>query len=220
MSDQGQALGRLMRSLSNAAGSIHKNTNITQLVIVSEKPPSSAMQKAALASPQIRLTSLAELENELFRVTHSLVKIARDYRESSIFKNYVPIAGIGFNSRQHFNDLGRAILDELRRQPGVVILFGDFGSGKTTIMERLVYELAINRIKDTTSAAPLFLRLRSLRQYPDLWSFVQSNLRDHLFIQPTRSAFFELLNSGRLVLLMDGFDEIHTGASIRSEQSI
>src|SRR5262249_15052504 len=95
----------------------------------------------------------------------------------------------------------------------LVIISGDLGSGKTTILRRIFYEQADRRLSNPLARFPVFVRLGRLLRYSTLWEFLSSTLKEEQYISPPREVFERQLHEGRLVLLLDGFDEIHTGAT-------
>src|SRR5262249_4315817 len=97
----------------------------------------------------------------------------------------------------------------------LLILAGDFGTGKTTILKRIQYDLARQIIEDQPKHCPIYMELRNLRHHDSLWSFIEASLRDQNFTIPPQRMFYDQINMGRCVFLLDGFDEIHTGATAR-----
>ncbi|WP_192258579.1 restriction endonuclease [Mesorhizobium caraganae] len=165
----------------------------------------------------IRLMGIADLEKDLFNSSESLIRVIRDYESEGIFKKYYQITAQTQNWK--VPDASDYVLQWVRTNTSMLVVVGDFGSGKTTILERAFYHAAQTRLSNENSPFPVKLSLRTLRQYGSLWSFVEASLRDHQYISPPRAIWEAELEAGRLVVFMDGFDEIFTGATVGDRAS-
>ncbi|MFH1491496.1 MAG: SUMF1/EgtB/PvdO family nonheme iron enzyme [Pseudomonadota bacterium] len=99
---------------------------------------------------------------------------------------------------------------EMRKQKGLVIL-GDPGSGKTTHLKRILLGCLRNGAETLGLPAdmlPGFLPLRELKDaHQDLDSFIRDQLTaGHL--KTPKGFGMRLLKRGRLLLLLDGLDEV------------
>ncbi len=94
----------------------------------------------------------------------------------------------------------------------LLLLLGDYGSGKTTVLRHLMYLLAsekLSRMADTSSRLPLLLSLRDYNKVLDWDSLIITFLAKELAIDHPSTMIYRRLNEdGRLVLLLDGFDEM------------
>lgn len=105
-------------------------------------------------------------------------------------------------------------LSQFLADPGarLLLLLGDYGSGKTTVLRHLMYLLAsekLSRMADTSSRLPLLLSLRDYNKVLDWDSLVITFLAKELAIDHPSAMIYRRLNEdGRLVLLLDGFDEM------------
>ncbi len=201
----------------NTASALVLSGRVQAAVLVTDSEFSQDANGAAYGKPGIRLLTLRELEQDLFNYSESLLKTRYDYEASAIFAEYIPLGGKA--SELTINDAASYILDWSDSETTLLIVVGDFGSGKTTILERAFYEQAKKRLIDTTDRFPIFLRLRKLLQYSDLWDFVSYSLKENQNISPTRAYFERQLNAGELLVFLDGFDEIQTGASAKDRAS-
>lgn len=167
-----------------------------------------------LGSKTVKFLTISQLETELFATSDSLLRTCADYERKKIRDEYIPLSGIRRpDPATTIPDVVAFLKGWLAKNGGLVTLSGDFGSGKTTVMDRLFYELAQARIETSRGRYPIQLRLRSLLSHGTVWSFVSNSLRDNQYINPDKSTFESLLAAGGLIFLLDGFDEIHTGAT-------
>lgn len=121
-------------------------------------------------------------------------------------------------------------LDELitwaKSDSNFLLLLADTGLGKTVVLKRLAYELCLEVIESKYSRFPLFLNLRMYLDtrldnpatLPNRSKEQESQrrfrailidwLQNELGIRILWSEFLELLKDGKLLLLLDGFDEM------------
>jgi predicted NACHT family NTPase/DNA-binding CsgD family transcriptional regulator len=91
---------------------------------------------------------------------------------------------------------------ELVQNNARLLILGKPGSGKTTFLKQLAVDWCNNRFQPKLIA--LFLELRQIRD--DKWNLL-SQLEKELRLQD-REKLYSLLRDGRLLILMDAFDEI------------
>lgn len=92
------------------------------------------------------------------------------------------------------------------------VLLGDYGAGKTTVLNRLMSDLAARKLAapyDSTIRIPLLINLRDYNKVPDFDQVVRSFIVDQAEMGDVSLRMFRRLsNWGRLILLLDGFDEM------------
>lgn len=196
----------------NTASALLLAGQIHGAIIVTDSEFTQDARAAASVKNGIRLATIRDLEQDLFNYSESLMKIRYDYESKKIFEEYIALAGELQESHSPVNDIAKYIQGWATKSKPLLVLVGDFGSGKTTVMERIFYRQAVARLSRDNILYPVFFRLRNLLQYPDLWSFVLASLRDNNHISPTQRMFEAQLVGGQLLILLDGFDEIDTGA--------
>ena len=94
----------------------------------------------------------------------------------------------------------------------VLVLLGDYGAGKTTLLRRAMSILAeqkLTRQDDPSCRIPLFIPLREYNKVPDMTALIKMFLQDHVEMPDVSLRAFRKLNEdGRLILLLDAFDEM------------
>jgi hypothetical protein len=198
----------------NTARDLLAEGEISGAVMVTNCAYSEKAAGKVLRNRTIKLLTMAQLQTELFATSESLFRCCSDYERSDIAGEYIPLAAeAATGPKPQISDVVSRLNDWTTHNTGLMTLVGDFGSGKTTVMDRLFYDLAKTRLDTGEGRYPVKLKLRSLLSYPTLWTFIYASLRDSQYITPAQSVFDSVLAAGGFVILLDGFDEIHTGAT-------
>lgn len=199
----------------NTARDLIQTGDINGAVMVTNSGYSDRAAGKAVGSRTIKLMTASQLEAEIFNSSESLFRICADYEQSSIEAEYIPLAAeTGAQpSPLVIEDVSAYLANWASRETGLITVTADFGAGKTTILERLFHDTAKARISDHSGRYPVLLRLRSLLSHTSLWAFISAQLRDHQYINPPRAAFEAMRDQGSFLFLLDGFDEINTGAT-------
>ena len=92
------------------------------------------------------------------------------------------------------------------------ILLGDFGSGKTTTLSYMMYELCKRKISnyhDHTIRIPLLINLRNYNKAPDFESLLINFFQTKLGYTNLNISIFRKMNrEGKFIIILDGFDEM------------
>jgi predicted NACHT family NTPase len=102
----------------------------------------------------------------------------------------------------------REIYSWLNDPERLFVLLGDFGTGKTTILERLKYEFASKYHAGISDSVPIYIPLRNYESVSSLEKFVELQLQSELDVRVPFSRFVDFLRQNKLLLLLDGFDEM------------
>ena len=206
----------------NTAHMLLMNARIQSAVLVTDGRISQDAKAAVRTKSGIRLMTVEELDQDLFNYSESLLKSRYEYEAAPIFKAYIPLEGclinVGTRYEMECDDIVSYITNWSAKNHKLLVLSGDFGSGKTTAMERVFYEQALARMDDVNIRFPVLLKLRTLRKFSNWWEFVASSLRDYQYISPPRNIFEAQLLNSKLLILLDGFDEIKTEMLERDPQ--
>ena len=146
---------------------------IQSAIFVTDTNYSQDARAAVSDTPSIRLLTINELEKDLFNYGQCLVEWCRQYKNTSIFSTYIPLEGKSLKN-ENISDIVGYIDLWLSNNQHLVIISGDFGSGKTTIANRILYNQAQRYLSSDDAPFPIFASLRILRQYTDMFDFVVS----------------------------------------------
>lgn len=158
--------------------------------------------------------TLKELERELFDFKPYLAWFRRSYEESTLARSFVDPRFIPtLREPGAMSALERGKAWAHGKGPRFWVVLGDQGTGKTSYMRRLAYELATAAEHDEDAPVPLYI---SLRQLPGLMT-LELLLQQHLYAtvgwRADSLVLLHLLSLGRVVLLLDGLDELGTAAA-------
>ena len=195
----------------NAATQLVQDGDVQSAVCVTDTDYSQDARSSVSKKRFIRLLTFKELQKDLFSFTQCLIEWCRQLEGKPVFTEYIPLAGTDVAGKT-IKDIVSYAEDWTQTGEQLLIIAGDFGSGKTTVAERLVYHIAQKYLKTSNCVFPLFIPLRSFRQYKSVFDLVQATVKSIYSISITQSHFEAMLKSGDLVVVLDGFDEIDTGA--------
>lgn len=199
----GGAVNSLQRSFPGLAG-----------LLVSRNGFSADAKKAA-ASQNIRLTTLDQLIDGLIDFTSYLRNYVRDYQERRIFRLFVdPAFSVDLSTPilQHEESLVSYLLKwpTTAGEHRGIILLGEYGVGKTAAAENFCYRLAKRIIEGHPNLpVPILIHLKNFTHaLHDLRYLITSHLVNELNTDGRYAAFIRLLRRGKIILLLDGFDEM------------
>lgn len=177
-------------------------------IMVSNRPFSQYAKAAAAKHPNIHLKTIDDLQEEMLQVRAYLYRCVQNYEDSGRFFDFIPPYGTATSSSEaqfleHLvkNWLGKEAAQQL-------CLFGDFGTGKTTFLEYLHFTLAKKYLEDSSVRIPLLIPLRKYYEAADHQEIIMQFFAQECCVSLQYSLFHEFLTTGRILLLLDGFDEM------------
>jgi len=89
------------------------------------------------------------------------------------------------------------------------IVLGDFGSGKSVLLENFAYRLLQEFLESPeTRPFPVFGRLKHYKSGEDIQDYVLRVINYDYLIDINKSTSLQLQKSGNIIFLLDGFDEM------------
>jgi len=193
---------------------------IFRLLFVSRSGFTAEAHAYARENPQILLMTPDDLERELIDFTPYADWYVAGYEASTgmfaegrLFGNYVELTG-----RDDDGTLVPSLTDHLLRWLGnpeehLLFILGEFGSGKTSVCRHFVYESLVRRARPEQGPLPPLPLLVNLREFREsglnLPQVIGATLT-HTYgvVIPSFLAVERLASTGRLLLVLDGFDEM------------
>ncbi|NTW55775.1 MAG: NACHT domain-containing protein [Chlorobiaceae bacterium] len=159
-----------------------------------------------------------ELERNLFDFSPYLARIRQRYEASPIAASYVDqfLALENKPDDKLASMLPHALDWVAGNGSRLWLVLGDYGTGKSTMIERLAYELARKYETDPESPAPITINLRNFPNAISLESLIREHLEAELHTVLNPEIVLHLLEAGRVVLLLDSFDEMGVARPGRS----
>jgi len=175
--------------------------------------------KAYAITAGIDAITYPDLSTQLINVDDYIDTIVSDYEESDVSKYYIDLTGTdvedyetNINAKkinpieQNFSQL----LDEPSR--GKIALLGNFGTGKTTFCKKYSYDLALRYKKDKTKRIPILINLKDYDSRFDIQHLILNTLQNKYGLNISMPIFQTLQKAGKMLFLLDGFDEMDARA--------
>lgn len=159
----------------------------------------------------IKISTYSNLLDGSFNIKGGLQSLIKELSESEVFKKKTFIESSGtLENEIEILSLENYLNNWLSNPKEMQItLLGDFGVGKTTLMDHLTYNWAENYIKNNHKyRIPINIKLKEFSNYSSIESLVTSKLINSLNMKIDYKTFQSLNNDGRFVIILDGFDEI------------
>lgn len=177
-----------------------------------------------------KISNVANEENITVITVHELVqKVAnfsdylnnyiKLYEDTQIFKKdcYIPLTA----NLETKEDVGiiDVYLDKWLRLEGQLQLtvLGDYGTGKSTVAKRLAYQQAKKYLANPAKERiPILIELKIYQKSISIESLITDLLINKYFVEIKNfNAFKHLNESGKLLLILDGFDEMASRVDLK-----
>lgn len=163
-------------------------------------------------SEKIDIISVRDLVQNFADFSEYLNKKIEDYEETPIFKNdcYIPLSGT-FETKKDIGIVDNYFDNWLHSEEQLQLtVLGDYGTGKSTVAKRLAYNQAKKYLKNPEKERiPVLIELKNYQKSVDIESLITDLLINKYSVDIKNFKTFKNLNeSGRLLLILDGFDEM------------
>jgi hypothetical protein len=209
-----------VRKFAATAQLLTAHGEFDQMHLVTTGSVSKNSRDVIKPNPRARLMTYEELEREMFSPDAALGRWLEQYRSKPINQRYVEVQAtlLDLDAPKNVEATGRlastSLLDVAVANPHLaVVVLADYGSGKSTMLER-IKAMAIERRSEQPSApVPVLIRLRDIAADFDVEQVALDAVRSEIGLDLPAEIFWSLLSNGRFVMLIDGFDEITLRAS-------
>lgn len=219
--DYASPLGRsdVVQIWSDYSGIVSRNRPSTLLLITRTGLSADAQAFVGDEQPEMRHQTIWELENETLGLADYLRWLATLFDEYGLSSYYVAgrVRQACYptpNERQLSTapvDIFERLLawadDEADQRP--VAVLGGYGAGKSSLARRLVSHLSRRALDEPQARRPVLIRLGDLARYSSLEGLLGGLFtHDHPVDGFNTRTFLALNEKGRLLIVLDGFDEM------------
>lgn len=199
----------------NSFETLRINSNYRDAIIVTNHGLSRTANNAIEKKNHIKAFTIVELEDSLVGV-HIYLSLCQSRYKSYVESKFISLDGNDIQSGEdakHTVDIC-ADIDGFQsaHRKSLCIILGDYGTGKTTIAEKLHNYYANKYRLHTISMYPIILYLRTLTQHETDQSFIYSQTAD-LDRNISKNFFNYTVKCKETILILDGFDEVATNST-------
>lgn len=202
---------------SESAAGVLQNAKGRKPLVITDGARDDARSAARRAGVELR--TVPGLEEQLVDLRACAAVVRRAFEDSELSRVYVGprVATMGGETVAALDHAMSWISGDGSR---LLLVRGDPGSGKTSFLRRLAYELASRIDQDPAQPIPLLIELRHAKTGVTLESVLQEHLRKVIGWHGNPEAILYLLHAGRLIVLLDGFDEMAVSSSGGAEEQL
>ena len=160
------------------------------------------------------LKTIKELEDETLDLFTAYGRYKRDYEQTSLHAFYLPLSGSGYlpGNKQidkTLNEVEHSLIQWIDNgEPGFLTILADFGAGKTTLLERIKYYYCDLYERKNTNVKPIIFKAKDRHKYNTIDDYLLQTAREEFGNKADLGMLWRFINEGRLLLLIDGFDEV------------
>lgn len=187
------------------------NVNLAGGMLITRNPLHSKL-KESLIHNELKTYTLSELKEQALSINLMLREYITNYAESEVSKTYIPVKYIAKDGSKKLLDF---VFEWLKSEQKLLVLLGDFGTGKSTFLKNLKYQLAQNYILNNKDFAPLYMELKNFEATQHSEDFYENQINKELKKNIRFDEFIKFSEKNNFFLLLDGFDEM--GSDISSE---
>lgn len=157
----------------------------------------------------ISVFTFQSLISQLINFNAYIEAIEREPIRNTILKEYQPNPLYMEKSKSKPKPSVNFLIEWIGSDKQWLTLLGDYGVGKSWTLKKLLYELIIAyKLKPDSSPLPLFIPLQRFTKAFDFSNLILSTFQNYGLSGIHYSAFEYLMNKGRIVFLLDSFDEM------------
>jgi len=189
---------------------LRNNNEIEHGFIVVEKISKEICKLAN--EEKIKIITVYELIQEVANFSEYLKNYVKNYEDTPIFKKdcYIPLTA-NLETKENVGTIDDYLEKWLRLEGQLQLtVLGDYGTGKSTVAKRLEYQQAKRYLENPAKERiPVLIELKIYQKSISIESLITDLLINKYSVEIKNFNTFKLLNeSGKLLLILDGFDEM------------
>jgi hypothetical protein len=163
---------------------------------------------------KINTISRSEIDERIFQWPTLKNKIINNFEGSNLGKSFVD-ARCCYNEMDILSEKGGPLLSETfsdfikDNEHSCLLTFGDFGTGKTSAVQNLVYSICKRTPKgELPYIYPLYVRLKDYQKIQEPISFIFMDISRRYGLSIDKTIFEQFIKEKRFLIVLDGFDEM------------
>jgi predicted NACHT family NTPase len=131
-----------------------------------------------------------------------------NFENSDIYGHYIDLKCQSEDGKL-WNSIERYINNWLKdEKANHLTILGDFGTGKTITCQKICYNLSKNYLQQRSTIIPIYIQLRDFSGRIDFRDMIESYITKRRIPFLRFSDFFRSLKEGKILMILDGFDEM------------
>ena len=198
--------------------SLNDSRYLFRLIFIARNGFTAEAKAFANTQPNILLLTLNDLENQLIDFGPYVNWYIYNYetsfgifKEGRLYDNYVELTG-----KDEQGNIISSLTEEANRwledkDNNLLFLLGEYGSGKTSFGRYFAYKLINEKYRGLHEQRfiPILINLREYRNAFNIQQVITDTLiNTHGVDLPSFAAFERICSSGKIFLILDGFDEM------------
>ena len=210
--EKGNLTNQKVQEFAHTGASIFVGSGITKFVLVTNNGFTKDANSVIRNNQFLELMTLRSLEDQLFELANTYRSFTETYEASEIYDEYIELNGLYLESEtlnKPIKDVENFLMNWLNEpKDRFLTIFGDFGSGKTTILNRIKYRLAKAYVEGQSTLKPLLINLKDFYKYDTIDKLLAFSALREFERELSLQFIYRQIKSGSIILLLDGFDEM------------
>ena len=165
----------------------------------------------------VLLRTISELRRGLVNFDRYIIRNIAKYEASEMYKMYEPLNAIERGKNKSI-DLLETLSIFTNSKSSLLLLTGDYGTGKTTACQRFCYQLSSDLSQGKQVRIPIFIPLKWYAQCGGAIGLLQRFLNEHGLRHANVDALLSMHAAGQLILILDGFDEMLRRSTLQTRR--
>jgi hypothetical protein len=186
---------------------LYQQNIIDQVLIVTKSGITPSSESMVHSTRELNHITLADLQSMIMDFRTYIKGLIDNYIHQGFNDYYIPV------KTKEGLDLANIIMDWIdAATPNPIAILGTYGIGKTTFAKHLGKILSEKHLENSTFRIPIVIKLSDISTEQSLEGLLGKLFTSISIVRNyTFDGFMELNDSGRLIIILDGFDEIkHT----------
>lgn len=183
---------------------------LDDVLIIGTRPLGKIARERLATKPSFRYLTYEELEEGLIDFSGYIGSLSRLFDAEGLTSYYIEARFEGSDQKSAFREIQEWI-DAENTMP--LAILGGYGQGKTSLATRLVAHQAQSYLADPTKRMPVLVRLGEVVHETTLEGLFGKEFTSRHRSNYRFDTFRHLNEGGRLLIVLDGFDEMKHGMS-------